>query len=93
MYKQDNYIHGYNIHSCAHVLDMKWIFLLIKKRYNSDKLCQNFSKPEKLSPPPGHPPLQSSISQWQAYKAKEILGRVALCAPKGQKDADSSINK
>ena len=32
-------------------------------------------------------------SQWKSYKAKEILGRAALCAPKGQRDVQSSINK
>ena len=62
-----------------------------KKRYNNENLCQNFFKPEKPSPPPGPPPLQSSISQWKAYKAKAILGRATLCAPKGQRDVDSSI--
>ena len=72
-------------------LERKWIFLLIKQRYNSDNLCRHFFEPEKPSPPPGPPPLQSSISQWQAHKTKAILGRAALCAPKGQRDADSSI--
>ena len=92
MSKQNNYIHGYNIHSYAHVLDRKWIFLLIKQRYNSDNLCRNFFEPEKPSPPPGSPPLQSP-SQWKSYKDKDILGRETLCAPKGQRDVDSSINK
>ena len=30
-------------------------------------------------------------SQWKSYKAKASLGRAALCALKGQKDANSSI--
>ena len=32
-------------------------------------------------------------SIWQAYKAKASLGRAAICAPKGQSDADAGINK
>ena len=69
---------------------MKWLFVLIKKRYNSDKLCWHFFESEEPSPPPGPPSLQSSITM-QAYKAKESLGRETLCAPKGQRDADLSI--
>ena len=56
MYKQ---INTYNIHIYAHVLDRKWIFLLIKQRKNNDKLCRHLCEPEKPSPPPGPPLLQS----------------------------------
>ena len=76
----------------THIIGQEKIFLLIKIRdYNSENLCRHVFKSEKLSPPPGPPPLQSSISQWKAYKAKESLERAAMCAPKGQRDADSSI--
>ena len=51
-----------NIHSNAYVTDEKWIFLLIMNRDNSDKLCWHLIKTEKPSPPPGSPPLQSSMS-------------------------------
>ena len=51
-----------NIHSHTHVMDDKWIFLLIMNKDNSDKLCRRLIKMEKPSPPPGPPPLQSSIS-------------------------------
>ena len=54
--------------------------------YKSDNLYRHVYEPEKPSPPPGPPPLQSSISM-------ESLGREAMCAPKGQRDADSSRNK
>ena len=67
-------------------------FPLIKQRYNSDKLCQHFCELEKLSPLLGPPPLQSSIARQKYHKAKEILGRT-LCAPKGQRDANSSTSK
>ena len=66
--KANKYIHGYNTHIYAHVLDKKWIFLLIKQRYNSGNLCHHFFEPEKLSSPLGPTPLQSSISQWQTWE-------------------------
>ena len=86
-------IHGNNIHIYAHVLDMKWIFLLIKQRYNSDNLYRHFLEPKKSSRPLGPPPLKSHISQWKTHKEKASLGREALCSPKGQRDADSSITR
>ena len=62
-----------------------------KSEINSEKLYRYFCEPEKPSPPLRPPPLQSSISQYKSHKEKEILGRAALCAPKGQRDAESSI--
>ena len=75
-----------NIHSHTHVMDEKYVFLLIMSRDNSDKLCWHLVEIEKLSPPPGTPPLKSSILM-------ESLGRETMCAPKRQRDAYSSINK
>ena len=51
-----------NIHSYTNTMDEKWIFLLIINIDTSDKLCWNLVKIERLSPPPGPPQLQSSIS-------------------------------
>ena len=74
-------------------MDEKWIFLLI---INKDRIVTNSvgtSSRERnrvlhLGLHHFNPP-----SQWQAYKAMASLGIVAMCAPKGQRDADSSINK
>ena len=56
-------------------MDEKWIFMLIINRENSDKFCWHLVKMEKPSPPPGPPPLQSSISM-------ASLGRATMCAQK-----------
>ena len=56
--------------------------------YNSNNLYRHIYEPEKPSPPPP----QSYISRWKAHKTKEILGRTQS-APKGQRDANSSIFK
>ena len=63
-----------NIHSYTHVMVEKWIFLLIMNRDNNDKLCQHLVKMEKMSPPPGPPPLQSSISM-EISQANGKLGK------------------
>ena len=84
MYNKNNYIHGYNIHSYAHVLDRKWIFLLIKHRYNSDKICWHFFEPKKLSPPPGPPPLQSSITM-EILQSNGNIGKSSNVCSKGTK--------
>ena len=39
--------------------------------YNSDILCRHVCELEKLSPAPGPPPLQSSISRQQAHKKRQ----------------------
>ena len=65
MYKKKKYIHGYNIHIYAHVLDRKWIFLLIKHRYNSDNLCRHFFKPEKQSSLPFNGKLTKKRKAWE----------------------------
>ena len=59
-------------------MDDKWIFLLNINRDISDKLCRHLIKIEKPSPPPGPPPLQSSIpmtsSQNNGKLGKSING-------------------
>ena len=59
-----------------HIIGQEKIFLLYAIRdYNEYNLCQQIYESEKLNPPLGPPPLQSSISRYQAHKKKEILGR------------------
>ena len=79
-----------NIHSYAHTMDEKWIFLLIINRDTSDKLCQHLVKSERLSPPPGTPPLQSSILM-EISQDNGKLGKSINGCSKGQRDADSNI--
>ena len=79
-----------NNHSHTHVMDEKWIFLLIMNRYNSDKLYRHLVEMEKPSPPPGPPPLQSSISM-EHLQSNGKLGKSSDVCSKGQRDADSSI--
>ena len=43
-------------------MDEKWIFLLNINRDISGKFCWHLVGIERLSPPPGSPPLNSSIS-------------------------------
>ena len=43
-------------------MDEKWKFILNVKIDISDKLCRNLVEIKRLSPPPGPPPLPSSIS-------------------------------
>ena len=68
-----------NIHSHTHVMDEKWIFLLIINIDTSEKLCRNLFEIERSSPPP----LQSSISMESSQKM-ESLGRATMCAQKGK---------
>ena len=79
-----------NIHSHTHVIDEKWIFLLIMNRDNSDKLCRHLFEMEKLNPPPGPPPHQSSISIASSQDNGKLGKNNNLCS-KGQRDADSSM--
>ena len=74
-------------------MDEKWIFLLI---INRDRTVTNsVSTSSKRRNRVLHLGLHhfNPTSQWKAYKAKEILGRATMCAPKGQRDVDSIINK
>ena len=74
-------------------MDEKWIFLLI---INRDRTVTNYvgtslkrrNRFLHLGLHDFNPP-----SQCKDYKEKEILARESMCAPKGQRDADSSINK
>ena len=74
-------------------MDEKWVFLLI---INIDKTMKNFvstsSKWRNSVLDLGIHHFNPS-SQWKYYKANKSLGRAAMCAPKGQRDAESSINK
>ena len=79
-------------YSNAHNWTRKYISINKIRDYKGDNLGQHVYKQEKPSPPPGPPPPQLSISQLQAHKEKGIFGRI-LSAPKGQRDADSSIRK
>ena len=79
-----------NIHSHTHVMDEKWIFLLIMNIDNSGKLCWHLVEMEKLSPPPGPPPLQSYISM-EILQSNNKLGKSNNVCSKGQRDADSSM--
>ena len=81
-----------NIHSHTHVMDEKWIFLLIMNRDNSDKLCPHLLETEKSSPPPGPPPLQSSISMANLQDNGKF-GKRSNVYSKVQRDANSSIRK
>ena len=79
-----------NIHSHTHVMDEKWIFLLIMNRDNNDKLCRHLIEMEKLIPPPRPPPLQSSISMVSSQDNGNLGKRSNVCS-KGQRDVDSSM--
>ena len=68
-----------NIHSHTHVMDEKWMFLLITNRDNEDKLCQHLVERENLSPLPGPPPLQSSISMASSQDCNGELGKSVGC--------------
>ena len=78
------------IHSHTHVMDAKWIFLLIMNRDTNDKLCGNLVEMENPIPPPGPPSLQSSISM-ESLQDNIKLGKINSVCSKGQSDADSSI--
>ena len=56
------YIHGFNIHLNAHHCIGKDISINKIRDYISDNLCRHVYEPEKMSPRPGPPPPQSSIS-------------------------------
>ena len=74
-------------------MDEKWIFLLI---INKDRTVTNsISTSSKRRSRVLHLGLHhfNPPYQWKAYKEMESLGRAAMCAPKGQRDADSSIKK
>ena len=81
-----------NIHIHTHVMDKKWIFLLIMNTDNSDKLYRHLIETEKSSPPLGPPPLQSSISM-EILEGNGKLGKSINVYSKGQRDADSSRSK
>ena len=73
-------------------MDKKSIFLLIINIDNSDKLYWHLVEMEKLSPPPGPPPLQSSISMASLQSNGKLGKRNNVCS-KGQRDADLSIDE
>ena len=79
-----------NIHSHTHVMDEKWIFLLIMNMDNSDKLCRNLIETKKPSTPPRPPPLQSSILM-EISQDNDKLGKSSNVCSKGQRDADSGM--
>ena len=79
-----------NIHSYTHAMDEKLIFLLIINIDTSDKLCRHLVEIERPSPPPGPPPLQSSISL-EIPQDNGKLGKSINDCSKGQRDADSSM--
>ena len=79
-----------NIHSRAHVMEEKWTFLLIMNIDNSDKLYRHLVEMEKKSPPPGPPPLQSSISMESSQKNGNLRKRSNVFS-KGQRDVESSM--
>ena len=58
---------------------------------NNDKLCWHLVEMEKLSPPLGPPPLQSSISI-ASLEDNQNLGNNNNVCSKGQMDVDSSMN-
>ena len=63
------------IHSYTHTMDEEWIFKLIINIDTSDKLCRHLVEIERPSPPPGPPPLQSSISMEISQADKGNLGK------------------
>ena len=77
-----------NIHSHTHVMDEKWIFLLIINKENNDKLYRHLIETEKPSPLP----LQSSISM-AILQSNGKLGKSINMFSKGKRDANSSINE
>ena len=79
-----------NIHGYTHTMNEKWIFLLITNIDTSDKLCRHLVKIERPSPPPGPPPLQSSILM-ESSQDNDKLGNSINGCSKGQRDADSSM--
>ena len=75
------------------VIHMKWIFLLI---LNIDRTMTNsVGTSSKRRNSVLHLGLHhfNPPSQWKYYKANASLERAEMCAPKGQRDGDSSINK
>ena len=68
-------------------MEDKWIFLLI---INIDRTLTNFvGTSSKWRNRVLHH--FSPLSQWQDYNEMASLGRETWCAPKGQRDAESSI--
>ena len=65
-----------NIHIHTHVMDEKWIFLLIINRDNSDKLYRHLVETEKQSPPP----LQSSFSMTSLQDNGNLRKRKNVCS-------------
>ena len=57
---------------------------------NNDKLCRHLVETDKLSPPPGPPPLQSSISMASSQDNGKLGKSINGCS-KGQRDATSSM--
>ena len=79
-----------NIHSHKHLMEEKWIFLLMMNRDNSDKLYWHLVEAVKPSPPPGPPPLQSSIIMVSSQD-NDKLGKSINGCSKGQRDVGSSM--
>ena len=69
-----------NIHSHTHVMDEKYIFLLLMNKDNSDKIFQHLFEMEKVSPPPGPPPLQSSISMAISQDNDKLGKSINVCS-------------
>ena len=65
-------------------MDEKWIFLLIINKDNNEKLYRHLVETEKLSPPPGPPPLQSSITM-ASLQSKGNLGKSSTTCSKETK--------
>ena len=61
-------------------------------RANSEKLCWHLDEIRRPIPPPGPPPLQSSISM-ESSQDNDKLGKSINGFSKGQRDADSSIDE
>ena len=63
----------------THIMDEKWIFLLNVNRDTNEYLCRHLVEIEKPSPPPGPPPLQSSISRQAWERAPMAAPRIKGC--------------
>ena len=69
----------------------KYISINQIRDYISDNLYRHVYELEKLSPPPGPPPIQSSPSLDSKLTSKGKLEKNTKCS-KGQRDVDSSIS-
>ena len=61
-------------------MDEKLIFLLIINRDTSDNLCWHLVKIERPTPPPGPPPLQSSISMASSQDNRNLEKSINGCS-------------